>query len=222
MKAAANNCVKISRIRSIFSPYLTVLNFEVYGLNLQLAKIRENAKQKITLNIEIHAKKLEPSIVNKMLLLLLFYQLKAVSRYCKQSLHSMLLHFSYVGKDKSIISFSKKMHSKKCKMEIFFEANIAMFLYFSELLFARLHQFVHEYQFPLKKKKNERGFIFLTFFFLFPLCCCGVLSFSKLKHLFWNLVYQQYSVQQKESLRKIGKLRRNLFQLTVTSNSQNI
>ena len=52
------------------------------------------------------------------------------------------------------------MHSKKCKMEIFFEANIAMFLYFSELLFARLHQFVHEYQFPLKKKKTKEDLFF--------------------------------------------------------------
>ena len=45
-------------------------------------------------------------------------------------------------------------------MEIFFEAKIAMFLYFSELLFARLHQFVHEYQFPLKKKKKTKEDLF--------------------------------------------------------------
>lgn len=47
-------------------------------------------------------------------------------------------------------------------MEIFFEANIAMFLYFSELLFARLHQFVHEYQFPLKKKKKRKRIYFFN------------------------------------------------------------
>ena len=160
MKAAANNCVKISRIRSIFSPYLTVLNFEVYGLNLQLAKIRENAKQKITLNIEIHAKKLEPSIVNKMLLLLLFYQLKAVSRYCKQSLHSMLLHFSYVRMINQLYHLVKRCTLKNAKWKSFLKQIQQCFYIFLNSYLLDFISLSMSINFHLKKKKTKEDLFF--------------------------------------------------------------